>query len=147
MGRQARRSGLVMGFDTQMIAGAVPAPSSTWSTHPTIANQTSPHFAETLAQVGATQVEPCKVKREPLLIEFYEQLTSTEHSQGRLHIWESISQLFSNGQPLTLRFRRRHLGSMAANIGNEYLGHDPSLTGLLLRNQLQPINSTEPRLH
>jgi hypothetical protein len=37
-----------MGFDTHMIAGSRACPSSTRLTHPTITNQTSPHFAEAL---------------------------------------------------------------------------------------------------
>ena len=44
MGRQARRSGLVMGFDTHMIAGGRACPTSIPPTHPTITSQTSPHF-------------------------------------------------------------------------------------------------------
>ena len=46
----ARRSGLVMGFDTHMIAGSRACPSCTRLTHPTIANQTSRHFAEALVR-------------------------------------------------------------------------------------------------
>jgi len=38
MSRQARQSGLVMGFDTHMIAGSRSCPSSTRLTHPTITN-------------------------------------------------------------------------------------------------------------
>jgi hypothetical protein len=37
-----------MGFDTHMIAGSRACPSSTRLTHPTITNQTNPHFAEAL---------------------------------------------------------------------------------------------------
>ncbi len=46
MGRQARRSGLVMGFDTHMIAGGRACSTSIPPTRPTITSQTSPHFAE-----------------------------------------------------------------------------------------------------
>ena len=48
MGAQARRSGLVMGMDTHMIAGCRACSTSTRPTHPTITNQSSPHFAEAL---------------------------------------------------------------------------------------------------
>jgi hypothetical protein len=48
MGRQARRSGLVMGFDIHMIAGGGACSTSIPPTHPTISSQTSPHFAEAL---------------------------------------------------------------------------------------------------
>jgi hypothetical protein len=44
MSRQARRSGLVMGLDTYMIAESRLRPH-----HPTITNETSPHYAEALA--------------------------------------------------------------------------------------------------
>ena len=44
----ARRSGLVMGFDTHMIAGSRACPPSTRLTHPTITSQTSPHYAGAL---------------------------------------------------------------------------------------------------
>jgi hypothetical protein len=49
---QARRSGLVMGFDTHRIAGGRACPTSTRLTHPIITNQTSPHFAEALGFVA-----------------------------------------------------------------------------------------------
>jgi hypothetical protein len=49
MERQARRSGAVMGFDTHMVARS--RACSTRPTHPTITNETSPHYAEAL---GAT---------------------------------------------------------------------------------------------
>jgi hypothetical protein len=48
MKRQARRSGLVMGFDTHMIAGSRACSTSTRSSHPIITYKTSPHFAEAL---------------------------------------------------------------------------------------------------
>ena len=48
---QARRSGLVMGFDTHMVADGRACSTSTRLTHPTITNQTSPHFAEALESV------------------------------------------------------------------------------------------------
>ena len=48
----ARRSGLVMGFDTHMIAGSRACPPSTRLTHPTITNQTSPHYAGALGVPG-----------------------------------------------------------------------------------------------
>jgi hypothetical protein len=48
MGRQARRSGLVMGFDTHMIAGGRACSTSILPTRPIITSQTSPHFAEAL---------------------------------------------------------------------------------------------------
>jgi hypothetical protein len=48
MNRQARQSGLVMGFDTHMIAGSRACSTSIPPTHPTISNQTNPHFAEAL---------------------------------------------------------------------------------------------------
>jgi hypothetical protein len=44
MGRQARRSGLVMGFDTHMIAGGRACSTSI----PPTTSQTSPHLAEAL---------------------------------------------------------------------------------------------------
>jgi hypothetical protein len=47
-GGQARRSGLVMGFDTHMIAVSRACSTSTRLTHPTLTSQTSPHFAEAL---------------------------------------------------------------------------------------------------
>jgi IS30 family transposase len=50
---RARRSGLVMGFDTHMIAGSRACSTSTRLTHPTITSQTSPHFAEALADEAA----------------------------------------------------------------------------------------------
>jgi len=37
-----------MGLDTHMIAGSRACSTSTRLTHPTITNQTSPHFAEAL---------------------------------------------------------------------------------------------------
>jgi hypothetical protein len=52
MQRQARRSGLVMGFDTHMIAGSRACSTSTRPTHPTITNETSPHYAEALQVHG-----------------------------------------------------------------------------------------------
>jgi hypothetical protein len=48
MTRQARRSGLVMGFDTHMIAGSRACSTSTQPIHPTITSQTNPHYAEAL---------------------------------------------------------------------------------------------------
>jgi hypothetical protein len=39
---------LVMGFDTHMIAGSRACSTSTRPTHPTITNETSPHYAEAL---------------------------------------------------------------------------------------------------
>jgi hypothetical protein len=45
---QARRSGLVMGFDTQMIAGAVPALGPARPTQSNITNRSNPHYDETL---------------------------------------------------------------------------------------------------
>jgi len=45
---QARRSGLVMGFDTHMIAGAVPALRPA---QPNITNRSNPHYDETLGVV------------------------------------------------------------------------------------------------
>ena len=57
MGRQARRSGLVMGFDTHMIAGSRACSTSARLILPTITSQTSPHFAEALG-VGVC-VPPC----------------------------------------------------------------------------------------
>jgi hypothetical protein len=50
VGGQARRSGLVMGLDTHMIAGAVPA-FCTRPTHPTITNYSTPHYAEALTSI------------------------------------------------------------------------------------------------
>jgi hypothetical protein len=50
---QARRSGLVMGFDTHMIAGAVPALRPARPTQPNITNRSNPHYDETLALQGA----------------------------------------------------------------------------------------------
>ena len=48
MRRQARRSGLVMGLDTHMIAGSRACSTSTRTTHPNITNQPNPHNAEAL---------------------------------------------------------------------------------------------------
>jgi hypothetical protein len=48
MSRQARRSGLVMGLDTHMIAGSRACSTSTRPTNPTITNKTSPHYDEAL---------------------------------------------------------------------------------------------------
>jgi hypothetical protein len=45
---QARRSGLVMGFDTHMIAGAVPALGPARPTQSNITNRSNPHYDETL---------------------------------------------------------------------------------------------------
>jgi hypothetical protein len=45
---QARASGLVMGFDTRMIAGVRACFTSTQPITPTITSQTSPHYAEAL---------------------------------------------------------------------------------------------------
>jgi hypothetical protein len=45
---QARWSGLVMGFDTHMIAGAVPALRPARPTQPNITNRSNPHYDETL---------------------------------------------------------------------------------------------------
>jgi hypothetical protein len=53
---QARRSGLVMGFDTHMIAGGR-ACSTLPPTHPTIVNQSNPHFAEALP-IAPRQPDP-----------------------------------------------------------------------------------------
>jgi transposase InsO family protein len=49
-----------MGFDTHMIAGSRACSTSTRLTHSTITNQTSPHFAEALAQVLMTPVRAPK---------------------------------------------------------------------------------------
>jgi hypothetical protein len=48
MNGQAQQSGLVMGLDTHMIAGSRACSTSTRLTHPTITNQTTPHFAGAL---------------------------------------------------------------------------------------------------
>jgi hypothetical protein len=48
MKARARWSGLVMGFNTHMIAGGRACPTSTRLTHPTITSQTSPHYAGAL---------------------------------------------------------------------------------------------------
>jgi hypothetical protein len=40
--------GLVMGFDTHMIAGAVPALRPARPTQPNITNRSNPHYDETL---------------------------------------------------------------------------------------------------
>jgi hypothetical protein len=45
---QTRRSGLVMGFDTHMIAGAVPALRPARPTQPNITNRSNPHYDETM---------------------------------------------------------------------------------------------------
>ena len=55
---QARASGLVMGFDTRMIAGVRACFTSTQPITPTITSQTSPHYAEALANPEAAS-EPC----------------------------------------------------------------------------------------
>ena len=52
---QARWSGLVMGFDTHMIAGAVPALRPARPTQPNITNRSNPHYDETLG--GSAVVE------------------------------------------------------------------------------------------
>jgi hypothetical protein len=71
MGRQARRSGLVMGFDTHMIAGGRACSTSIPPTHPTITSQTSPHFAEALGSgeiTGPSRMlfpSPCERRRLP----------------------------------------------------------------------------------
>ena len=41
-----------MGFDTHMVAGSRACSTSTPPTHPTITNETSPHYAEALATHG-----------------------------------------------------------------------------------------------
>jgi hypothetical protein len=53
MNGQAQRSGLVMGLDTHMIAGSRACSTSTRLTHPTITNQTTPHFAGALPNTQA----------------------------------------------------------------------------------------------
>jgi hypothetical protein len=42
--------GLVMGFDTHMIAGAVPALRPARPTQPNITNRSNPHYDETLGR-------------------------------------------------------------------------------------------------
>jgi hypothetical protein len=56
---QARASGLVMGFDTRMIAGVRACFTSTQPITPTITSQTSPHYAEALGQPACKTVLPC----------------------------------------------------------------------------------------
>ena len=53
---QARRSGLVMGLDTHMIAGSRACSTSIRLTHPTFTNETSPHFAEALGGGAVAQM-------------------------------------------------------------------------------------------
>jgi predicted oxidoreductase len=62
---QARRSGLVMGFDTHMIAGSRICSTSTRLTHPTITNQTTPHFAEALESSDELWDRHGPVRRQP----------------------------------------------------------------------------------
>jgi hypothetical protein len=50
MNGQARRSGLVMGLDTYMIAESHAAPQLPRPHHPTITNETNPHYAEALGR-------------------------------------------------------------------------------------------------
>jgi hypothetical protein len=45
---QARRSGLVMGFDTHMIAGRRACSRPARPTQPNITNRSNPHYDETL---------------------------------------------------------------------------------------------------
>jgi hypothetical protein len=71
MGRQARRSGLVMGFDTHMIAGGRACSTSIPPTHPTITSQISPHFPrpwvaeKSLAASRMLFPSPCERRRLP----------------------------------------------------------------------------------
>ena len=58
MSRQARRSGLVMGFDTHMIAGGRACSTSI----PPTTSQTSPHFAEALSN-GPTEAMNLLIKK------------------------------------------------------------------------------------
>jgi hypothetical protein len=58
---QARRSGLVMGFDTHMIAGAVPALRPARPTQPNITNRSNPHYDETLAPPGRSRVKKSRL--------------------------------------------------------------------------------------
>jgi len=46
---QARRSGLVMGFDTHMIAGCRACSTPSPATQPNITNRSNPHYDGTLA--------------------------------------------------------------------------------------------------
>jgi hypothetical protein len=59
-----------MGLDTHMIAGSRACTISTRLTHPIITNQTTPHFAETLAATlrltGLQGLGAVARKREPL---------------------------------------------------------------------------------
>jgi hypothetical protein len=51
---QARRSGLVMGFDTHMIAGRRACSRPARPTQPNITNRSNPHYDETLATPGGS---------------------------------------------------------------------------------------------
>ena len=55
---QARWSGLVMGFDTHMIAGAVPALRPARPTQPNITNRSNPHYDETLPYRSIGTIRP-----------------------------------------------------------------------------------------
>jgi hypothetical protein len=52
---QARRSGLVMGLDTHMIAGRRACSSSSPPTQPNITNRSNPHYDEALAVTHTRQ--------------------------------------------------------------------------------------------
>jgi hypothetical protein len=62
---QARRSGLVMGFDTHMIAGAVPALRPAQPTQPNITNRSNPHYDETLGDRLAIRTKPSRALNMP----------------------------------------------------------------------------------
>jgi hypothetical protein len=52
---QARRSGLVMGFDTHMIAGRRACSRPARPTQPNITNRSNPHYDETLTAGAASR--------------------------------------------------------------------------------------------
>jgi hypothetical protein len=60
MSGQARRSGLVTGFDTHMIVGSRACSTSTRPILPTITSQTSPHYAEALRCVLSATLVKCQ---------------------------------------------------------------------------------------
>jgi len=54
---QARRSGLVMGLDTHMIAGRRACSRPARPTQPNITNRSNPHYDETLGDGGTTAIQ------------------------------------------------------------------------------------------
>jgi hypothetical protein len=59
---QARRSGLVMGFDTHMIAGRRACSRPARPTQPNITNRSNPHYDETLG-IELLELKPVRCIR------------------------------------------------------------------------------------